>query len=210
VDDAPPNLWVIGRNFHTGFYALGALAARSTKTGKIGYIGGLTLPFSYSEVHAAEQAISDLGLDVTIEPVWVGDFSDPTKASQLADAMIANGVDVIMGSLNLGMFGIFEAVKSQTGDKVLVTAKYTDKAGFAPDNYLTAILYDFKAPLTGIINRIQAGETGGFLEMGFENGVSLQLPLHNSTPEVESEIETILSDIQSGNITVIQDTTPIE
>jgi len=46
VDNAPSNLWVIGRNFQDGFYAIGAVAAKQTQTGKIGYIGGVTLPFS--------------------------------------------------------------------------------------------------------------------------------------------------------------------
>jgi basic membrane protein A len=43
-EDMPANVWFIDRNFHVGFYGIGALAARSTTTGKIGYIGGLTLP----------------------------------------------------------------------------------------------------------------------------------------------------------------------
>ena len=107
VEDAPDNMWIMDRNFHIPFYAVGAAAAKQTQTGKIGYIGGLTLPFSYAEVHAVEQAIEDLGLDVELKPVWVGDFNDPTKARELTDAMIAEDVDVIMGSLNLGMFGLF-------------------------------------------------------------------------------------------------------
>ncbi|UCC88115.1 MAG: BMP family protein, partial [Anaerolineales bacterium] len=115
VEDAPANMWVIDRNFQVGFYAIGALAAKQTQTGKIGYIGGLTLPFSNAEVHAMQQAINDLGLDVELKPVWVGDFNDPTKARELTDAMIAEGADVIVGSLNLGMFGLFEAVKGAPG-----------------------------------------------------------------------------------------------
>ena len=97
VSDAPDNLWVIDRNFQTGFYVLGALAAKQSKTGKIGYIGGLTLPFSYAEVHAMEQAIADQGSNVELKSVWVGDFNNPTKARELTEAMMAEGVDVIVG-----------------------------------------------------------------------------------------------------------------
>ena len=61
LENPPANLWFIDRNFHVGFYGIGALAARATKTGKIGYIGGVTLPFSYAEVHAIQQAIKDSG-----------------------------------------------------------------------------------------------------------------------------------------------------
>ena len=209
VEDPPANFWIIDRNFHVGFYAIGALAAKQSQTGKIGYIGGLTLPFSYAEVHAMEQAISDLGLDVEFKPVWAGDFNDPTKARELTEAMLAEDIDVIVGSLNLGMFGLFEAVKSSEGD-VWATAKYTDKSNYAPDNYLTAVLYDWATPLKDICQKIMAGETGGYYPLKFGTGFNLQLPIKNSSDEINKEIEQILTDIGAGKIEVVKNTEPIE
>lgn len=209
VEGAPDNFWIIDRNFQVGFYAIGAVAAKQTQTGKIGYIGGLTLPFSYAEVHAIEQAIDDLGLDVELKAVWVGNFNDPTKARELTDAMIAEGADVIMGSLNLGMFGLFEAVKSSPG-QVLATAKYTDKASFAPDNYITSVLYDWAGPLKDIVGKIMEGETGGYYPLGFDTGVAVQLPLRNVSDELNSEIKQIVADVQSGKIEVVKNTEPME
>uniref|UniRef100_A0A7C4Q2E5 BMP family ABC transporter substrate-binding protein n=1 Tax=Bellilinea caldifistulae TaxID=360411 RepID=A0A7C4Q2E5_9CHLR len=209
VADAPANLWMIDRNFHVGFYGIGALAAKATQTGKIGYLGGLALPFSYAEVHAVQQAIKDLGLDVEVKAVWAGDFNDPTKARQVADALIAEGCDVIMGSLNLGMFGLFEAVKASP-TKVLVTAKYTDKSTYAPDNYMTSLLYDFAGPLKEIYAKIQAGETGGYYPLGFATGVALQTPLKNISPEIQAEMDTLLADLRAGKIEVVKDTSEIK
>jgi hypothetical protein len=57
------------------------------------------------------------------------------------------------------MVGIFEAVK---GKPVTVTAKYTDKSSFAPDNYITSLLYDFDKPLVDVVGKIQSGERGGY------------------------------------------------
>lgn len=209
VADAPANLWLIDRNFHVGFYGIGALAAKATQTGKIGYLGGLALPFSYAEVHAVQQAIKDLGLDVEVKAVWAGDFNDPTKARQVADALIAEGCDVIMGSLNLGMFGLFEAVKASP-TKVLVTAKYTDKSTYAPNNYMTSLLYDFAGPLKDIYAKIQAGETGGYYPLGFATGVALQTPLKNVSPEIQAEMDTLLADLRAGKIEVVKDTSEIK
>lgn len=209
VADAPANMWVIDRNFHIGFYAIGALAARLTESGKVGYIGGLTLPFSYAEVHAMEQAIADSGREAQLQPVWAGDFNDPSKARELADAMIADGVDVIAGSLNLGMFGVFEAVKNAP-EKVYVTAKYTDKSSFAPDNYVTSLLYDFAGPLTEIVQRILDGESGGYYPLGFDTGVALQFPLRNVPPELDAEMQEIVAKLISGEIQVVKNTEPIE
>jgi basic membrane protein A len=209
VADAPANLWMIDRNFHVGFYGIGALAAKATQTGKIGYLGGLALPFSYAEVHAVQQAVKDLGLDVEVKAVWAGDFNDPTKARQVADALIAEGCDVIMGSLNLGMFGLFEAVKASP-TKVLVTAKYTDKSTYAPDNYMTSLLYDFAGPLKDIYAKIQAGETGGYYPLGFATGVALQTPLKNVSPQIQAEMDTLLADLRAGKIEVVKDTSEIK
>ncbi|WP_448336420.1 BMP family protein [Bellilinea sp.] len=209
VADAPANLWMIDRNFHVGFYGIGALAAKATQTGKIGYLGGLALPFSYAEVHAVQQAIKDLGLNVEVKAVWAGDFNDPTKARQVADALIAEGCDVIMGSLNLGMFGLFEAVKASP-TKVLVTAKYTDKSTYAPENYMTSLLYDFAGPLKDIYAKIQAGETGGYYPLGFATGVALQTPLKNVSPQIQAEMDTLLADLRAGKIEVVKDTSEIK
>ncbi len=180
-------------------------------TGKIGYLGGERLPFTYAEVHAARQAIQDLGLEDQVEliPVWVGDFNDPIKASELTGELIDQDVDFIMGSLNLGMFGAFEAVKAAPYPRVLITAKYMDKSGFAPDNYVTSLLYDFTTPLKDIIQQIMAGEIGGYYSLDFDTGKSLQLPLLNLEPRVEVRVNTLRDQVMNGTIQVIQDTTPL-
>ena len=209
LENSPANLWFIDRNFHVGYYAIGAVAARATETGKIGYLGGLTLPFSYAEAHAVEQAVADSGLDVEVKMVWAGDFNDPTKARQVADALIAEGVDVIMGSLNLGMFGLFEAVKAAPNE-VLVTAKYTDKSSYAPENYITAFIYDFTIPLKAIYDNIQAGQLGGYYPLGFDTGAFIQTPLQNVDPSVATEVEQIIQDVIDGKIEVVKDTSEIK
>ncbi len=209
VKDPPSNFWLIDRNFHVGYYAIGAIAAKATKTGKIGYIGGATLPFSYAEVHAVQQAIKDLNVNVEFKTVWTGDFNDPTKGRQFADAMISEGVDVIICSLNLGIFGVFEAAKAK-GDGILVTAKYIDKTNFAPKNYITSLLYDFKGPLVEIVTRIKAGEKGAYYPLGFATGVDVQFPLLNVAPEMQSHIESIVSDVKSGKIQVVKNTDKVQ
>lgn len=209
VKDAPANFWLIDRNFHLGYYAIGAIAAKASKTGKIGYIGGQTLPFSYAEVHAVQQAITDLGAKVELKMVWTGDFNDPTKGRQYADAMIADGVDVIICSLNLGIFGVFEAAKAK-GDGILVTAKYIDKTSFAPKNYITSLIYDFKGPMTEIVKRIQKGEKGAYYPLGFATGVNVQIPLLNVPATMQPEIQKIVDDVKSGKTTVVKNTDKVQ
>src|SRR5688572_23398538 len=132
--DVPENVWVLDRNFHLAFYPLGVLAAGVSQSGQIAYLGGVTLPFSYSEVHAVEQALADSGSDATLNPVWTGDFNDPTRAGQFTSQLLADGNDVVLTSLNLGVVGALEAASEADG--VLMTAKYTDKSNLGADTYL--------------------------------------------------------------------------
>lgn len=209
VAEPPANLWFIDRNFQVGYYGIGTAAALATKTNKIAYLGGQALPFSYQEVHAIQQAIADLGSDVELIYVWTGDFNDPTKARQTADALIGQGVDVIMSSLNLGVYGVFEAAKAVPDKNILVTVKYTDKTSYAPANYVTSVIYDFAGPLQDIFARINAGETGGYYPLGFDTGVIVQLPLNNVDAAVQTQVEETVQKVIDGTIVVIEDSTEI-
>lgn len=209
IADLPANVWVMVRNMEIGAYGAGALSGMLSSTGKVGYISGLTLPFSYAEVHAIQQAFSDNGQDVEVVPVWVGDFNDPAKARELSDALIADGVDVIISSLNLGTLGVFEAAENASTE-VLVIAKYTDKSEFSPNNYVTSMLYDFAGPLVDMVTSIMGGETSGNYHLGFDTGIGLQFPLTNVPDGVEADIQAIIDKMIAGDINVVKDTEVIE
>ncbi|MGC9088719.1 MAG: BMP family protein [Caldisericia bacterium] len=203
--DMKPNVWYFHRNFHTGFYILGALAALKTETGKIGYIGGLEMPFTYGEINAVKQALKDLGSKATLEYVYAGDFNDPLKARQAAESLIAKGVDVILSSVNLGNYGIYNAL-AEAKRPVYITVKYTDKSSQAPQNYLTADLFDFRVPLREVVSRVLKGEKGGFLMLEYGEGKAryTQFPIKNVSEEINNKVKQIADDVASGKIQVIQ------
>jgi basic membrane protein A and related proteins len=205
--DVPDNVWVLDRNFHLAFYPLGVLASAVSQSGQIAYLGGVTLPFSYSEVHAVEQALADSGSTATLNPVWTGDFNDPTRAGQFTSQLLADGNDVVLTSLNLGVVGAFEAAGEADG--VLMTAKYTDKSNLGADIYLTSVIYDFTVMLDEILTSIEDGETGGYLGMSYEQGISLQEPT-NVDQAVIDEVNQVVEDLKSGTIEVERDVTPVE
>ena len=206
--DVPENVWVLDRNFQLAFYPLGVLASAVSQSGKIAYLGGVTLPFSYSEVHAVEQALEDSGSSATLTPVWTGDFNDPTRAGQFTSQLLADGNDVILTSLNLGAVGAFEAVGDAPAG-TLMTAKYTDKSNLSEDHYLTSVIYDFSVMLDDILTSIEDGETGGYLGMSYERGISLQEPT-NVDQAVIDEVNEVVEQLAAGEIEVERDVTPVE
>ncbi|GAA1175818.1 BMP family protein [Ornithinimicrobium humiphilum] len=205
----PENVWVIDRNFHTVFYPLGTLAAELSETGSIAYLGGLSLPFSYSEVHAVEQAIADSGKDVKVNPVWSGDFNDTVKAQQLTSQLLSNGNDVIITSLNLGVVGSFQAINETEVGKTWLTVKYTDKSQNGPDHYAATVKYDFEGPLAEVVDSIEAGETQGHYVIEFGRGASVALG--DKVPDAaRAAVEAAVEGISDGSITVELDQSEVE
>lgn len=205
----PENVWVIDRNFHTVFYPLGTLAANLSKTGKVAYLGGLSLPFSFSEVHAIDQAITDSGKKIDLKPVWTGDFNDAVKAQQLTSQLLSGGNDVILTSLNLGVVGSFKAINSTPPGEAWLTVKYTDKSQNGPEHYAATVQYDFKAPLQEIVKKIEAGETSGHFLIGFNKGASVKIG--DSVPkEAREAVEAAVAGIGDGSIDVKLDQSEVK
>ncbi|MGB9785410.1 MAG: BMP family protein [Fervidicoccaceae archaeon] len=205
------NVWNIDRNFPTGFYVLGAIASQVTNTGKIGYLGGIDLPFSIAELNAVLMAVRTYNSSVQVIANWVGDFNDAVKTRSIAQSMISQGVDVILSSVNLGNYGLFEAVKNTT---VLVATKYTDKSSFAPKNYITSYVQDYSVALNYILDRIiNYNETSGYYKMQFgfqgQPGTAcyIQLPLRNVPSSINNFTQEIISKIVNGQIVVPFNTT---
>jgi basic membrane protein A len=209
VDSEPAdkldNFWYMDRNFYTGFYVLGALAGLKTETGQVGYLGGLELPFTRGEINAVLQGLDAVGSDATLQHIYVGDFNDPVATRQAAEGMISNNVDVIISSVNLGNYGLYNAVK-ESDRQVFITTKYTDKEVQAPENYLTSDLFDFRVPLKAIVGRIIDGERGGFifLDYGAGNARWAQFPLVNVTDEVNARVREIADSVAAGDVDIVR------
>ena len=205
----PENVWVLDRNFHTVFYPLGTLAANLSQSGKVGYLGGLSLPFSYSEVHAVEQAIADSGKDATLTPVWSGDFNDTVKAQQLTSQLLSGGNDVIVTSLNLGVVGSFKAVSETPEGEAWLTVKYTDKSKNGPGHYAATVLYDFKQPLTEMLDEIDGGTTTGYYQIGFDQGATVEVS-ENVPEPVRAAVDEAVAGIKDGSIKVELDQSEVK
>jgi basic membrane protein A len=208
-ENQPDNVWALDRNFHTVFYPLGTLAATLTQSGKVGYLGGLSLPFSYSEVHAVEQAIQDSGKDVELTSVWSGDFNDTVKAQQLTSQLLSGGNDVIITSLNLGVVGAFKSVTATEPGSTWLTVKYTDKSKNGPEHYAATVLYDFKQPLQEILADIEGGTTQGYYQISFGQGATVEVG-DNVPAETKKAVDEAVAGISDGSIEVELDQSEVK
>jgi basic membrane lipoprotein Med (substrate-binding protein (PBP1-ABC) superfamily) len=192
----PPNVWNITRKFHEGFYPLGALAARVTKSNRIGYISGIRLPDFIASLNASYEAVKQHNPKAQYVYAFVGDQNDPVKARQTAEAQIAGGVDVIISSLNLGIFGVVEAAQAAR-TPVYLTSFYTDKASMAPKHFLTSLVLNFSRPYVDIVEYISKGKPGGNYDMRPGSGMELA-PLMNASPEAVRAVQALFQEVVQG------------
>jgi basic membrane protein A len=207
LPDAPANAWVIGRKYYQGFYVLGALAALATRANKVGLVGGVRLPDVISSTNAVHQALRELNPKAELVYNFIGDFNDPVKARQTAEAQLAAGADFLVTFVNLGVYGVAEAVKS-AARPVLINTLYTEKWDAAPRSMSVSLLFDFARPYREIVGRVLRGEHGGYYEMRPGTGIELS-DIRLVPPEVVTKVRAIFKDVVAGKaLPEIVDRTP--
>ena len=138
-----------------GSYLAGVAAALASKSGKIGYIGGVRIPllqkFEAGFVAGVKATKKSATVDVkyVTEPPDFGGFNDPAKAKVIAKGMIDKGIDVIYSAAGGSGAGNFAAATdaAKAGKKVWTI-------GVDSDQYLTASADEKKNMLTSMIKRV--------------------------------------------------------
>ena len=94
-----------------GSFLVGAIAAKMSKTGKVGFIGALDIPLINRFKSGYEQGAKYVNPDISVITTYVGGdapFSDPLKGKEHAYSLANQGVDVIYHSSGNTGIGILE------------------------------------------------------------------------------------------------------
>jgi basic membrane protein A len=121
IDDASfkaPNVANLVFAENEGSFLVGAIAAQASKTGNIGFIGGVNTPliqkFEAGYAAGAKAVKSDIKVQVkylTEAPDFTG-FNDPAKGKTAAEGMLDADADVIYPAAGGSGTGAFDAVKA--------------------------------------------------------------------------------------------------
>jgi basic membrane protein A len=94
-------------------FLTGAASALASRKHTVGFIGGMELPAIVNAATAYGNGARTAAPGTKVlKPQFVGDFNDPAKAKQAAEADIAAGADVLGQIVNLGKAGIEQAVRA--------------------------------------------------------------------------------------------------
>ncbi|OQA23428.1 MAG: Membrane lipoprotein TmpC precursor [Chloroflexi bacterium ADurb.Bin360] len=92
-----------------GSFTVGMAAAMLSKTGKIGYIGGMDVPLLRRFELGYIQGAKYVNPDIEVVSGWVGAFNDPTKGKELALTQYEEGVDIIFAAAGKSGEGVLAA-----------------------------------------------------------------------------------------------------
>ena len=201
---------------HEGSYLVGAAAALKSKSGHLGFIGGVDVDlihkFQAGFEAGAKKIKPDIKIDVkyiTQPPDFTG-FNDPAKGKEIATGMYQGGADVVYHAAGGSGAGLFEAAKEfSTSNNTHVWA-----IGVDSDQYLTAPADQQPYILTSMLKRVDVAvyETikayvngqfkGGYRTFDLKaNGVGYATS-GGFLDDIKSQLEDLKSQIIDGTITV--------
>jgi basic membrane protein A len=136
-------------------FLVGAAAACASKSGKLGFIGGvennIIKPFEAGFTAGAKQVNPDATVEVKYisQPPDTKGFNDPASGKAISKAMYDSGIDVVFAAAGGSGKGMFEAVV-ETGKK----PGEVYAIGVDSDQYLTASPDQQPYVLTSSLKRV--------------------------------------------------------
>lgn len=137
----------------------GFILGKLSKSGTVGWVGGLCFPATAANLHGTEQGAKYANSKIKFLSTFTGDFEDPTKAKQAAEAMVEQGADALSQNLNNGVFGMIEAAKAH-GNLPFVS-EWVDNHDLAPEVIASSVLKSQARFVTQVARTVQDGSFKG-------------------------------------------------
>jgi len=159
VDDGITNVYAYEAASNEGGYVNGVMAANLTQSKIVGIVGPIDVGDAKLYIEGFEKGVRDTDPSVQILKVFTGSFGDVALAREAADAHIAAGADVLIGTGQM-VVGAIAAVEEQ-GGKVLWIGTQSSQTNLAPNIVVANQIYDWSVTLREILDKVENGQLGG-------------------------------------------------
>jgi len=199
-----PNVQSVMFKEQEGSYLVGAIAATASKTGKVGFIGGMDIPLIRAFQCGYEQGVKATNPKAEISANMTGTTStawnDPTRGAELAKSQFAKGVDVIFAAAGGTGVGVYQASKDAGKFAIGVDSNQNH---VQPGTMLTSMVKHVDVAVYNVLKQW----VGGTQVLGLkEGGVDYALDEYNAkvfTPALKAKAEAVKADIVAGKIKVV-------
>jgi basic membrane protein A and related proteins len=199
-----PNVQSVLFKEHEGSFLVGLMAGMASKTGKVGFVGGMDIPlirkfscgFEQGAKYANPKAEVTINMTGTTPTAW----NDPARGAELAKSQFASGVDVIFAAAGGTGMGVYQAAKD--AGKLAIGVD-SNQNHIQPGTMLTSMVKRVDLAVYTAFKGVTPGTTTLGLK---EAGVDVALDDNNAklvTPEMKKRVDEARADIVSGKIKVI-------
>jgi basic membrane protein A len=211
IDDVVdlPNVQSIVFKEHEGSFVVGVIAADTSKTGKVGFVGGMDIPLisKFECGYAQGVKYASGGKDevfANMTGTTPAAWNDPVKGGELAKSQIDRGADIIYAAAGATGQGVLKAAADAGKFGIGVDS---NQNGLFPGKILTSMLKHVDvATYKSFMDAKNGVWKPGVLVLGLkEGGVDYAVDDNNKailTPEVRAKADQAKADIISGKIQV--------
>jgi len=211
-----PNVASVVFKEHEGSYLVGILAAMTSKTGTLGFLGGMDIGLIHRFATGYEEGAKSVNPNIRVLQNYVGvtdtAWNNPGRGKELALAQIAKGADVIFTAAGNSGLGAFDAVEEQGRDASgrathFVIGVDSNQNMLKPGFVLTSMVKRVDNAVYEIVKDVRNGQfKAGLHVFGLESdGVGYTLDEHNRSllsPAALAAADEARRKIIAGEITV--------
>jgi len=199
-----PNVQSIVFKEHEGSFLVGMMAAMASKTGKVGFVGGMDIPLIRRFQCGYEQGAKYVNPQVRVSANMTGTtpaaWNDPTRGAELAKSQFASGVDVIFAAAGGTGIGVYQAAKDAGR---LAIGVDSNQNHLQPGTMLTSMVKRVDVAVYDAFKGVTPGVTSLGLK---EGGVDVALDEFNAglvSADMKKKVDAARTDIVAGRIKVI-------
>jgi basic membrane protein A and related proteins len=203
-----PNVASLVFKEHEGSFLVGMIAAYTSKTGSIGFVGGMDIPLIHRFMTGYEEGARYVNPNIKVLRNYVGitdsAWNNPGKGRELANAQYEQGADVVFQAAGNSGLGVFDAAEAYDQFAIGVDA---NQNWVKPGHVLTSMLKRIDNAVYSIVkDEVEGKFNGGVHVYGLENdGIGYSIDDYNRSlvpPLVIDKVEQARRDIIAGKIKV--------
>lgn len=205
-----PNVASLTFKEHEGSFLTGVVAGLTTKTNKIGFVGGVESPLIEKFESGFRAGVKAANPNATVEVQYAGSFTKADSGKQIAASMYASGIDIIYhasGGTGNGIFSEAKDLKTKDPNRELWVIGVDKDQALEHGNEvtLTSMVKRVDTAVQDLAKRTMEGDFPGgqVLEYGLDvDGVGIADSKENLSDEVLKAVDDWKQKIVNGDIKV--------
>ena len=197
-----PNVASLVFREHEGSYLVGMIAAKTSKSGTIGFIGGMDIPLIHKFEVGYEEGARSVNPDIRVVPNYIGvtgeAWNDPVKCKEIVGTQIQKGADVVFTAAGNSGLGAFDAVEQYGKDSQGRALKFvigvdSDQNWVKPGYVLTSMVKRVDTAVYQTVkDRVNGVPIGGIHSYGLENdGIGYAMDEYNKDLIPQSTLDSV-------------------